>query len=311
VGTGGCRWHHPVIITDIIRRKTTDEDLNALEVMIRQSLATDTRAIRALFQPGLDASAALTGQLNLSLAMFSSLPYVVLGVAIFFYCLGALYDDRRDRSVLFWKSLPVSDLETVLSKVVSATLVAPLLAIMVYVGVVMVNLLMFSVFVLIHGGSTGLLWQMAAPASLGLAQLVALPGYALSILPVVGWLLLCSAWARRKPLLWALAVPVCVGFLIGWLRLTQVMSVPDVFWMEVVLRPLGQLFGLLETWLYLPAPVLGEMATQDMLGTRPLGQPGAIFWDVMTRPRLWIGAGIAALMIAGAVALRRWREEGG
>ena len=33
-----------------------------------------------------------------------------------FYCLDALHGERRDRSILFWKSLPVSDLTTVLAK---------------------------------------------------------------------------------------------------------------------------------------------------------------------------------------------------
>src|SRR3546814_20822192 len=58
----------------------------------------------------------------LDVAMYSAmgLLVVVLGFVVFFYCLGALYDDRRDRSILFWKSLPVSDASTVLSKVFSA-----------------------------------------------------------------------------------------------------------------------------------------------------------------------------------------------
>ena len=54
---------------------------------------------------------------------------MVFGFVVFFYCLGALYDERKDRSVLFWKSLPMSDRETVLSKVASAIVVAPLIAI--------------------------------------------------------------------------------------------------------------------------------------------------------------------------------------
>ena len=55
----------------------------------------------------------------------------MLGFVVFFYCLGSLYDERKDRSVLFWKSLPVSDRDTVLSKALSALVVAPTLAIAV------------------------------------------------------------------------------------------------------------------------------------------------------------------------------------
>ena len=39
-----------------------------------------------------------------------------MGIVGFFYCIDSLYADRRDRCVLFWKSLPLSDAETVLSK---------------------------------------------------------------------------------------------------------------------------------------------------------------------------------------------------
>ncbi|GAE49902.1 membrane protein [Xanthomonas arboricola pv. pruni str. MAFF 311562] len=56
---------------------------------------------------------------------------MVLAFVVFFYSLGSLYDDRRDRSVLFWKSLPVSDVQTVLSKAAWALLLAPLIAIVI------------------------------------------------------------------------------------------------------------------------------------------------------------------------------------
>lgn len=51
--------------------------------------------------------------------------FAILTGVVFFYCLGALYDERRDRSILFWKSLPVSDPMTVLSKALTAMVVAP------------------------------------------------------------------------------------------------------------------------------------------------------------------------------------------
>src|SRR3546814_8542308 len=66
--------------------------------------------------------------IDLTLLLSSSWPFIVLAFVVFFYCLGALYDERKDRSVLFWKSLPVSDAQTVLSKVGSAVVVAPVLA---------------------------------------------------------------------------------------------------------------------------------------------------------------------------------------
>src|SRR5258708_23366080 len=51
------------------------------------------------------------------------LPAMIVGV---FYCLGALQGERRDRSILFWQSLPVSDLTTVMSKAIVPFLSLPL-----------------------------------------------------------------------------------------------------------------------------------------------------------------------------------------
>src|SRR5690606_25376648 len=127
-------------------------------------------------------------------------------------CIGALYDERKDRSVLFWKSLPVSDGETVLSKVVSATVTVPLLATAVAIATMLVFLLMLSVMVMAHGGNPWeLIWGPGNPLLIAVYALAAIPVYALWALPIVGWLMLCSAWARSVPFLWALLVPVLSG----------------------------------------------------------------------------------------------------
>jgi len=62
-----------------------------------------------------------------TLLILAVLFHIVIAFVLFFYLLGALYDDRRDRSVLFWKSLPVADWQTVFSKAVMALVVVPLL----------------------------------------------------------------------------------------------------------------------------------------------------------------------------------------
>jgi len=117
--------------------------------------------------------------------------FVTLAFAVFFYCLGALYDDRRDRSVLFWSSLPVREVETVLSKVLTATLIAPTIAMLAAIGVIAVSLLTQAILIVQLGGEPlPLLWLTTNPFRIVLAQLVALPVYALWTLPAVGWLLI-------------------------------------------------------------------------------------------------------------------------
>jgi len=281
-----------ILIPEIIIR-----DPVALEELSRNSLVINNNMpLRVLFGYGLEPGVNLTRNLNLFLQV-SAMPVLLpLAFCILFYCLGALYDDRRDRSVLFWKSIPVTDLETVLSKLVSAVIIAPLLALLMYIAVLFGTLLIICTFAFLRDGDAWLLWQSANPFWISLTQLAALPVYALYLLPCTGWLLLCSAWARSKPFLWALLIPAALGVMFSLLHLGIDRS---QFWMEVVLRPFGNLLLPMHGWLDLPPGAIWEDT---------FIQPGALYRHLAT-PRLWIGALTGSAMIAAAIALRRWREE--
>ena len=170
----------------------------------------------------------------------------VLFFVLFFYLLGALYDDRRDRSILFWKSLPVSDTETVLAKVVVAAIGAPLLAWGVTVALHLGFLGLLSAFVTLHGLSAmDLVIGPAEPLSLALKLLATVPVNALWAMPAIGWLLLVSAFARSKPFLWAVALPVAIGVAINVFELLEALRVPDTwYWQHVVARILTSLVPL-------------------------------------------------------------------
>ena len=146
---------------------------------------------------------------------------VAMFFVLVFYCLGALYDDRRDRSLLFWRSLPVSDLETVLSKLGMVLIVAPLIY---FVSIIVFQLILLVVaggMIALQGGSpVKLLWGPVEPLSYWGRLAVTLGLQALWLLPLYGWLLLVSAWARSKPFLWAVLIPVVLAVLETWLKLT-------------------------------------------------------------------------------------------
>ena len=250
----------------------------------------------------------LAGGIDLSMLSSSMWPLIVLGFVVFFYCLGSLYDERKDRSVLFWKSLPVSDRDTVLSKAASALLVAPTLAIGAAIATMFAFLLLLSVFVLLHNGNPiQLLWGAGNPLANAGLMLAAIPVYALWALPTVGWLLLCSAWSRSKPFLWAIVIPLFAGIFITWF---DVMNLFDLesgwFWKNVVARLLGGVFP--GTWI--------DVANTDGLRFKT---PGDMFghldalkamYSVLATTQLWIGAAAGIAMITGAIRLRRWRDEG-
>ncbi len=201
-----------------------------------------------------------------------------------FYCLDALYGERRDRSILFWKSLPVSDLTTVLAKASVPLVVLPLLAWAVTVVLQFAMLLVNSAVLAGNGLSVAALWTHLSPMQMWLMLLYHLVMvHALWHAPFYGWMLLVSSWARRAPLLWAVLPVVAVGAL--------------------------------------EALVFNSSHFFHMLGYRLSGDEAAVAvtdWpiDPMTRltpghflvsPGLWSGLIFTAICLALAVRVRRYR----
>lgn len=251
--------------------------------------------------------ADLANGLDLTLVLSSLWPFIVLAFVVFFYCLGALYDDRRDRSILFWKSLPLSDAQTVLSKAVSALLVAPLIAVFASIITMFIFLLVISVVVMAHGGDAmTLIWGPAGPLSIAAGHLSWIPVYLLWALPTVGWLLLCSAWARTKPFLWAVMLPLFAGIIVSTTRVMTAFDMTSAwFWKNIVGRLLlGTLPG---SDLFYRNDQLASMSTdRDSLvaALSPASQLAAL-----SLPELWIGAAVGVLFIIIAIRLRRRAGE--
>lgn len=160
------------------------------------------------------AAAALGAPRKALMAL--ALPYdfaagviVLTGIIVaVFYCLGALHGERRDRTILFWKSLPVSDLTAVLSKAAIALVVLPLVVFPVVVATHLVMLLLSTAILLMNGVDPATLWSHLPLIRIWLTLPYGLVVLALWYAPICGWLLLVSSWARRAPVLWALAPPL-------------------------------------------------------------------------------------------------------
>ncbi len=246
--------------------------------------------------------------INVTLFLSSIWPFIVLGFVVFFYSLGALFDERKDRSVLFWKSLPVSDAQTVLSKVTMATLGAPLIALAASVVTMLGFMVLISIVVAIYGGNPWtLIWSPGNPLRIIASNLAWIPAYALWSLPTVGWLMLCSAWARTKPFLWAIAVPAVAGIFVSWFKLMDMFALgAGWFWQHIVGRLLlGTVPGM--DLIYRSSGTDANSAAHDV---------EAMFRDIspvhqlasLSEPGLWIGAVVGAVMIFAAIQLRRRRE---
>ncbi|MDB6163179.1 MAG: hypothetical protein JWL98_611 [Xanthomonadaceae bacterium] len=281
---------------------TTSLNVNGSHVSIN---GLDLGMLTAKMTP--DDMHQIGGAIDASLLLSSVWPFIAMTFVVFFYCLGSLYDERKDRSVLFWKSLPVSDRDTVLSKVASATLVAPIIASIAALVTMFGFLFITSVVVLVHGGNpVQLLWGPANPLDIAAKFVAAVPVYALWSLPTVGWLLLCSAWARSKPFLWALMIPAFAGIFVSWFDLMKVFNLQSTwFWQNIVGRVLlGTVPG---SWFNVAK--FGPITAQ---GPQAVGQAVTLqsIYSVLLTPQLWIGVLAGAAMIFAAIRLRRWRDEG-
>jgi ABC-2 type transport system permease protein len=228
---------------------------------------------------------------------------------VFFYLLGALFDDRSNRSILFWKSMPVSDTETVGSKLITALVVAPLLTLAIATIASFLLAIIASIVFSVNGAPDIAMAAWARPElyTMPLKFVAALPVYALWSLPTVGWLLMVSAWARGKPFLWAVGIPVISGVLVSWASWIVSMFHIEVnfglFWKHVVGRLL--LSVMPGSWNFL----IEEPGTLNA-STLEHGSPMASAWAMMLTPEMWIGAVVGIAMIIVAIRLRRFRDEG-
>ncbi|AWH44151.1 hypothetical protein [Stenotrophomonas sp. ZAC14A_NAIMI4_1] len=250
--------------------------------------------------------ADLGNGLDLTLLLSSTWPFLVLAFVVFFYCLGALYDDRRDRSILFWKSLPLSDTQTVLSKVISALVIAPLVATLAAVATMFGFLLIISIVAVTHGGSaTTLIWGPASPLTLSAGLLTAIPVYALWALPTAGWLLLCSAWAKSKPFLWAVMLPLFAGIIVSTTKLMHLFDMTTGwFWQHIVARLLlGTVPGV-----DLVYRLSANDKAKNVESLAALMSPAEQL-KTLAMPDLWIGAAFGVAFIILAIRLRKRAGE--
>jgi len=234
----------------------------------------------------------------------------VLAFVVFFYALGSLYDDRRDRSVLFWKSLPVSDSQMVLSKATWALVLAPLWAIGVGLLIGLALWVISALTITVNGVPVASsVFTHSHPLRIIGGVLGSLPVYMIWALPTVGWLMFCSAWARSKPFLWAVLVPVLGCVVISMMTILPGVDIAhDKVWYTLVYR--GLLSVVPGGWY----PVVGGVVSDTMDINTPDQLASAIdltrSWHAFATADLWIGAVIGVAFIAAAIRLRRWRDEG-
>jgi ABC-2 type transport system permease protein len=221
---------------------------------------------------------------------YSAVAFAVLLIGYIvglFYCLDALQGERRDRSILFWKSLPVSDTITVLSKAAVPVLVLPAVVFATIVAANLVMLLFSTLVVAANGLNPGALWGRLNVAFMWAALLQGLAFMALWYAPLWAWLLMVSAWARRMAFLWAIGPIVALA---AFERIA---------------------FNHVGLYLFFERRLAGGFAeafSVGGLGESPISRPAHLDpVRLFTSLELWGGLVVAALFLAAAIRLRRSR----
>ena len=240
------------------------------------ALALESARQRAAIELSYDAAAMMI--------MFTAF---IVGV---FYCLDALHGERRDRSILFWKSLPVSDLTAVLSKAIIPLAILPLLTFVIAIATQFI-ILLITTAVLLPSGLSGTTWTLLPWFQLSVILFYGLVTMTLWQAPVFGWLLLVSGWVRRATFLWAVLpwLAVCgiekiafnTSHFAAMLNHRVTGSFEEAF--VVVKYPQGA-----------HVPVVDRLTQLDPL-------------KFLSSPGLWIGLVFAAAFIVATIRMRRYR----
>src|SRR5437016_4907741 len=200
-----------------------------------------------------------------------------------FYCLDALHGERRDRSILFWKSLPVSDLTTLLSKVTIPLVALPLVTFAIVVATQLVMLLWTSAVLITHGMSPGSTLTNFNLLQQSLILLYGLVAIALWHAPIYGWALLISGWAKRATFLWAVLPVIAIGF---FEKIT---------------------FGTSHFGSMLKHRVMGFASEAFAFNMHSVDSPQLTPVRYLSTPGLWLGLMFATVFVVAAVRLRRYR----
>ncbi|MGD0490162.1 MAG: hypothetical protein ABSC32_01340 [Steroidobacteraceae bacterium] len=237
--------------------------------------------------------------------VFGALFFAAMSLYSYWYLLDCLYTDRRDRSILFWKSLPISDTATVLSKLFVGLVAIP---IVYFAAADAASLLAaFVLSVRAHSLPANALWQPAVWLQLQALWLYVIVTTAIWYLPITGWLLVISAWAKRAVMLWSVLPPLAV--ILG----EQLFLGTHVGLRLIDDRLFGYASRAFNYSMQGPLWADGMPGAPSFPGNPSFGLPAA--WHILdpagflSSPATWIGALTGIALIAAAIQLRMRRGD--
>ncbi|WP_058186220.1 hypothetical protein [Terracidiphilus gabretensis] len=245
----------------------------------------------AVFRGALHISADMNmsqGQHSGVVAAYNVASAAIMGVALIvsgFYCLSTLQGERNSRSILFWKSLPVSDTTAVLGKAAIPFVVIPAIMMTLVIVTHLVILLILSATFAAQGQGASLAWpNPGLPQVWGMTLYHLVTIHVLWYAPIFAYMLMVSAWAKRAPFLWAVVPPVLAG-------VVEKIAFNTTYVFSILRdRLTGESSGAVGAG--------GGMKLDSMEMIDPL--------HFLASPGLWIGLAVAAAFLVATIRLRRW-----
>ncbi len=253
------------------------------------------------------SSGQQTAIINSALITTGMIINSVLLIVMFFYLLDSLYGERKDRTILFWKSLPVSNKQTVLSKLTIAIIIIPVIIFLTTVLANLITLLLQSLLLYRNQYSASILWQQTDVTGLSMFSIFLLIQQTIWYFPVMGWLLFCSVWCRKPPIIVAVLIPTILVFIDSSFMLGTGIS-------EILLErlPLGIMSMQLgnESSLMAYNYSLSEQQLPGFNMSAGISIPsiGEIL-SFLANIKVWSGLLIGAFFTGMAISLRRWRDD--
>jgi ABC-2 type transport system permease protein len=223
------------------------------------------------------------------LSMLTVVQLFTLGIVVFFYLLDCLMAERKDRSILFWKSLPISDTEVVTSKALTSLVAAPLYVLAVSaVTQILFGLIIWARF---HDSAFGGIivpWPVGVWSQVQVGFLALVPAAVLWYLPLAGYLMLVSVWARKNAFLWAVLPPAAV-------LLVEALITHTHHFADFLGRRFVGLFMIMDF----------EHGAHEPTLAAALEHVGRVF----THYETWLGVLVAAGFLVAVVRIRRYRDD--
>ncbi|MDG1707527.1 MAG: hypothetical protein P8H03_02140 [Emcibacteraceae bacterium] len=256
-----------LFITFIIVMMVSGNDVIFNDMSLQESMREGFKEAR---NEGHDPSFIITSMLLASPVLL----WMASGFTITFTALSSLHDERKDGSILFWKSMPVSDTKEVLIKLATVALVIPFVIVPFALIIQLFIVLAMTIVGLYHGLD---LWAMLYSninlPYLLIANIVEPLMTIVWIMPIVTWFMLVSSFSRRPPFLIAFAVPALI------------IATEELFFEgSLLLKAIVTLFS--------------------SMGSN-FGEDNYFALTSLSEPALYVGLAISAAMIYGCIYFRK------